>query len=292
MLPRRVVAGTTYKITRRTVERQFFLRPSPEVNAIILYALASAVLRHGMQLHAWVAMANHPHVQATDVRGVLPAFLHDFHREVALALKALHGIAECVWAKCSTSAVELHGERAQADAALYAMLNPVVAGLVEHAADWPGAIWLPGQRELVVRRPDVWFSEDRPEELRVPIVPPPAWTGTEDQWHEHLAERLAEREATLRKERIRERRAVLGRQRVLQNKVTDRPWTTESVRPARNPVLAAAGEPGLMAILVTQLRAWRRAYIEARDRWRTDKTAVFPPGTWWKVVHDGAAMAA
>jgi putative transposase len=291
MLPRRVVPGTTYKITRRTVERQFFLRPSPEVNEIVSYALASAVLQHGMLLHAWVAMANHPHVEGTDVRGVLPAFLHDFHREVALALKALHGLPECVWARCSTSAVELHGQGAQVEAALYTMLNPVVAGLVEHAADWPGAIWLPGQRELVVRRPDVWFSKDRPEVLRVPIVPPPAWTGTEDEWHEHMAERLAEREATLRKERVRAGRAVLGRQRMLQKKITDRPWTKESTEPTRNPVLASGGDPGLMVALVAQLRAWRRAYIEARDRWRTDKTAVFPLGTWWKAVHDGAAIA-
>jgi hypothetical protein len=39
------------------------------------------------------------------------------------------------------------------------------------------------------------------------------------------------------------------------------------------------------------LRQWRRAYREARERWRFDKTVLFPLGTWWVVQRDGAALA-
>jgi len=59
-----------------------------------------------------------------------------------------------------------------------------------------------------------------------------------------------------------------------------------------NPVLATGGDAELLKMLIAELQAWRRAYLEARERWRVDKSATFPPGTWWKVVYDGAAIAA
>jgi hypothetical protein len=262
------------------------------VNQIVEYSLAWAAQKHGMLLHGWVMMSNHLHDTVTDVHGVLPDFMRDFHRGVAMALKEHRGLPECVWADAPTAAVELHGERAQIDAALYGVMNPVKACLVEEAADWPGTIWLPGQRDLFAKRPDVWFSEKMPEEIRVPIVPPPAWCGSEDGWHERMAELVADEEAMLLRERIRERRPVMGRQRVLDQKPTSAPKTKPSEGDEINPVLATGGDALLMVLLIEELQAWRRAYIEARERWRVDKTATFPPGTWWKVVHDGAAIAA
>jgi hypothetical protein len=268
------------------------LTPDRAVNQIIEYSLAWAAEKHGMLLHGWVGMSNHGHETATDVHGVAPDFMRDFHRAVAMAVKEHRGIAECVWSDAATSTIELHGERAQIDAVLYGVMNPVRACLVEKAADWPGTIWLPGQRELVVKRPDVWFSDKMPEEVRVPIVPPPAWRGSEDEWHERMAELVAEEEATLLRERIREQRPVMGRQRVLDQKPTSAPKTKPSEGEKINPVLATGGDGELMKVLIAELQAWRRAYIEARERWRIDKTATFPPGTWWKVVYDGAAIAA
>jgi hypothetical protein len=141
-------------------------------------------------------------------------------------------------------------------------------------------------------RPDVWFSEKMPEEIRVPIVPPPAWRGSEDGWHERMAELVAEEEATLLRERIRQEQPVMGRQRVLDQKPTSAPKTKPSEGKKINPVLATGGDGELLKVLIAELQAWRRAYIGARERWRVDKTATFPPGTWWKVVYDGAAIAA
>jgi REP element-mobilizing transposase RayT len=290
MRARRVIPGTTYHLVRRTVGRQFLLTPDATVNQVFEYALAWAAQKHGMLLHGWVAMSNHGHETCTDVHGVLPDFMRDFHRAVAMAVKEHRGVAECVWSDASTSTIELHGERAPIDAVLYGVMNPVRAGLVEKAAQWPGAIWLPGQRELVVKRPDVWFSERMPEEIRVPIVPPPAWRGSEDGWHERMAELLAEAEETLRRER--EPKPVMGPQRVLEQKPTSAPKTKPSERKKINPVLATGGDGELLKVLIAELQAWRRAYIEARERWRVDKTTTFPRGTWWKVVYDGAAIAA
>jgi outer membrane protein OmpA-like peptidoglycan-associated protein len=133
-------------------------------------------------------------------------------------------------------------------------MNPVRGCLVERAVDWPGTIWLPGQRELVVKRPDVWFSERMPEQIRVPIVPPPAWRGSEDEWHERMAELVAEEEATLLRERIREERPVMGRQRVLDQKPTSAPKTKPSEGKKINPVLATGGDGELLKVLMSARR--------------------------------------
>jgi hypothetical protein len=268
------------------------LTPDRTVNQVIEYALAWAAEKHGIRFHGWVGMSNHAHVVATDVRGVLPDFMRDFHRAVAMAIKEHRGVAECVWSDASTAAVELHGEHAQIDAVLYGVMNPVRACLVEKAMHWPGTIWLPGRQELVAKRPDVWFSDTMPDEIRVPIVPPPAWRGSEDSWHARMAELVAEEEAMLLRGRLRDQRPIMGARRVLDQKPTSTPGTKPSEGNKINPVLATGGDGQLLKALIAELRAWRQAYLEARERWRVDKTATFPPGTWWKVVYDGAAIAA
>jgi hypothetical protein len=113
----------------------------------------------------------------------------------------------------------------------------------------------------VVRKAD---TEKMPEEVRVPIVPPPAWRGSEDGWHERMAELVAEEEATLLRERIREQRPVMGRQRVLDQKPTSAPRTKPSEGDKINPVLATGGDGELMERLIEELQAWRRAYIGIR----------------------------
>jgi len=137
-----VVAGTTYQKTRRSVRRRFFFRPSAITNQIILYSLAHAAWKHGVGVH-WIAMmSTHDHDGVSDRLGNLPDFLRDYHRDVAMALRRVLGIAETVWSDAPTSAVELLNEAAQCQAAVYAITNPVAAGLVFSAAEWPGLITL------------------------------------------------------------------------------------------------------------------------------------------------------
>ena len=150
-IPRRVVPATTYLLSRRCLDRRFYLRPSPALNAIYLYALAYAQAKHGVAVHGFACMSNHPHEVVTDVHGVLPDFMRDLRREIALGAKALYQIPENVWSAEKPSAVELHGESAELEAVLYTTLNPVAAGLVAHAAEWPGAISLRISRNVIAR---------------------------------------------------------------------------------------------------------------------------------------------
>jgi putative transposase len=290
-MPRRVVAGVTYALTRRTLDRRFYLKPSRELNEVYLYALAHAQQKYDVGIHAFVAMSNHPHENVTDPNGVLPDFMRDLRREIALGAKQLYGIPANVWSAEKPSAVELLGGKAELQKIVYTLLNPVRAGLVAHAAEWPGAISLPGVREIEVRRPDMWFGDGRPEVLTLKITPPPSWAGSEDEWHVWLASELASGEDRIRRERAEQEAAFMGKQRVLMQHPFDRPRTPDDLVPGRNPSLATGGDGALMRAAILELRQWRRAYREALVRWRVDKTATFPMGTWWVVQRAGAVIA-
>lgn len=54
--PRQVLPGTTYLVTRRCAQRQFFLRPSKTTNDSFLYLLAVAAQRFEIQVHAFCVL--------------------------------------------------------------------------------------------------------------------------------------------------------------------------------------------------------------------------------------------
>jgi putative transposase len=123
--------------TRRCSERRFLLRPDTTTNNAFWYCLGWAAQKHGIILHAAVAMSNHVHVVATDPRGVYPDFLRDFHGLLARLMNAVRGRWEYFWDANQPSAVVLEDAPAQTDKLAYVLANPI--GLVRKAADWPGA---------------------------------------------------------------------------------------------------------------------------------------------------------
>ena len=81
-LPREVLPGCTYMITRRCSERRFLLRPDHETNNAFLYCLAVAAQRFGIQVIFTYAAANHHHTGIFDPDGRYPEFLAYFHKYV------------------------------------------------------------------------------------------------------------------------------------------------------------------------------------------------------------------
>jgi putative transposase len=290
-MPRRVLAGATYALTRRCLDRRFYMKPSRELNQIYMYALALAQQKYGMRVHAFVAMSNHLHEIVSDPDGVLPDFMRDLRREVALGAKQLYRIPANVWAAEKPTAVELHGGGTDCQKVLYTLLNPVKAGLVARAAEWPGAISRPGVREIEVRRPKLWFDDGRPDVLTLTITPPPSWEGTEEGWHTWLAGELTSNEDKIGRDRARHELAVLGKRLILDQSPFARPRNADDLVPGRNPAIATGGDGALMKAVIYALRAWRRAYREALGCWRVDKTTLFPLGTWWVVERAGASLA-
>jgi hypothetical protein len=120
---------------------------------------------------------------------------------------------------------------------------------------------------------------------------PPAWTGTEDEWHAMLGESVKAQEKSLQQERIRTQRTLMGVRGVLEQSPTDAPKTKPAPEPKRNPTIATGGDASLMREQIAVLKAWRLARREALDRWRYDKAQVFPLGTFLHVVVHGALAA-
>jgi len=286
--PRQVLPGATYLVTRRCSQRQFLLRPSQLVNDVFLYLLAVAARRYGLRIHAFCVLSNHYHLVLTDPHARLPAFGQFLDSLVARALNASLGRWESFWAPSSYSAVALGTPQDIVGKAAYVLANPVAAGLVQSARDWPGLWSGPDRVGAAIRapRPKHFFAPKGllPESAELELSAPPGIT-LED-FREALAAALAERETA-----ERPGRAFLGVRRVLAQRPTARPAPGE---PRRGPSPRVAARDKwkrieMLGRLVGFLRSYREAW-EARRR--GDKAALFPPGTYLMRVLHGAPCAA
>jgi len=153
------------RVSRRTTRRHFLLNPDQarEVEQCYWCCLGLAAQRFGVVVHAGCLMSTHSHEVVTDVRGVLPRFLQEFHRLLALTTKAFRGWPGEVFDKRSTGQHSLLTPEATIEALAYLIANPVEAGAVRYAKDWPGAHTLPqdiGTRVVKVKRPAHYFDPD------------------------------------------------------------------------------------------------------------------------------------
>jgi hypothetical protein len=85
---------------------------------------------------------------------------------VSLGTKVLRKWEGPTWDHERTSVVWLLTERAVIEKLAYVMANPVKAGLVQYARDWPGVTVLPhelGRRTFRIERPAVFFDPNNPQ---------------------------------------------------------------------------------------------------------------------------------
>jgi REP element-mobilizing transposase RayT len=83
-LPRAIVPGRRYMITRRCSERRFFMRPGRETNNAFIYCLALAARKTGVSIVCVGTLSNHWHGIVVDKHGRLPQFLEHFHKLCAI----------------------------------------------------------------------------------------------------------------------------------------------------------------------------------------------------------------
>jgi REP element-mobilizing transposase RayT len=298
-LARQVLPMATYLITRRVILRQMLLRPDQRMTQTLRYLLAILAHRHGIQVHAFCAMSTHIHLVVTDVRGALPEFLHSFHRMVALCTKVLRHWNDVVWDKSPTSVVRLETPAAFVEKIAYVLANPVTAGLVRRAHEWPGAKVLVreiGRGTLRARRPEVYLNPknpDWPAEAVLPItLPPGIEPARAASFRRQVAAELARLEAKAQAEMEQQRRSFLGAERASAVSSTARATTPEPTV-AHNPTFAVGRNQGdAWQRAAAALRAFRASYRAALERWRAGaRHTVFPPGTWWMRVFHHADIA-
>ncbi len=292
--PRRVVAGTTYLLSRRATQREFLLKPSVLTNLIFKFVLAVAAARYGILIHAACVMSNHFHLVVTDVRARLPEFSHLLNGILAKAFNALYGRWENFWAPCSYSAVALVSPEDVIEKVAYTLANPATAGLVEHGSEWPG-VWsdpsLIGQPGERVERPGHYFAKEgsMPEAMELVFSAPPGFESVE-AFRQKVIARVSELEHHAAAERLANGVAVLGPRRVLKQSHTSRPASREPRR-VLNPRVAAKDKwkrIEALGRLVSFIRDYARALSKFRDG---DHSVVFPHGTYLMRVRFGVACA-
>lgn len=285
--PRFVLPGDTVMITRRTLRRHHLFRPDPAMRQLYLYTLAVCAKQFGILVHAVTLMSTHEHLIVTDTRGRFPLFLRELHRLVSLGTKVLRKWEGPTWDHEQTSVVRLLTEHAMVEKLAYVMANPVQAGLVRHARDWPGITVLPqelGRRRWKLRRPDVYFRADNPqwpETVELSLTLPSALADRAGKAREAVGAELGRQESLAHKKIRRRGWRFLGAHRVCRLSPYRRATSSEPLRD-RNPTFAVGqGQKKMFFHAVAELRAFRRAYRDALEHWRAGlRTVVFPLGTW------------
>lgn len=296
--PRIVDPGATLAITRRTTRRFFLFNPdeSRQMEQAYWYCLAYAAQLHGVIVHAACLMSNHSHEVITDVRGELSLFLQTFHRHFAMVTKAYRGWAGEVFDKEQTSVHTLLTPEAALESMAYLIANPVAAGAVRYAKDWPSAQTLPrdvGARTIRARRPDLFFDPENPRwpsEIELSLRMP---TAVELEYpvelaRQRIAERVREREHQAWAESKRTGIPFIGPRRVLRLPYTKRAESEEAPG-GFTPRYAAGGNRRAARQAAKRIKAFNAQYRDALTAWRLgDREAVFPEGTWWMRVFHGA----
>ena len=292
-LPRQILPGRSYLITRRCTQRQFLLRPSRVTNQNIQYCLALAAEHTGVLLHAVCFMSNHWHGVLTDPDARLPEFLEIFHKLVAKSQNASLGRWENLWSSDKTSVVLLVSERDVLEKLAYALANPTVAGLVKSPLDWPGVITHRFGEEREVEMPDDFFDHEGPlpEALTLRFVRPRIFLDMSDvELQAQLNAEVAKRVKRAREDMTLRGLPFVGRDAVLRQRFTATPKTPA---PRRNPSprIAAKSTPERVHA-IRRMLAFVREYRAAWHDWRNgNRAAVFPIGTYALRIHARVACA-
>ncbi|XXX75517.1 transposase [Sorangium sp. So ce134] len=296
--PRQIAPGATYLLTRRVMRRHFLLRPDAAINQLLIYTLAVSARRYGIEVHALCAMSTHLHLVVTDVHGVLPRFLQFYHRLVALGTKVLRQWEGPVWDHEATSVVRLVTQAAVVEKIAYVLANPVAAGLVRHASEWPGVkvdVGDLGRGELHAARPSAYLDPNNPqwvEQATLPLALPPAIDQVNAEGFRRQVEAELERqEAQAHAAAEQKGRRFLGAERSSEISPYERATSFEGLGGC-NPTFAVGRDQGdACRTAAAALRAFRAAYRAALEQWCAGvRSALFPVGTWWMRVFHGASV--
>jgi putative transposase len=287
--PRLLIKGATYLVTRRCLRRTYLLRPGKVLNQVFGYLLARAAARSGVAVHAYCVLSNHFHLVVTDPGANLPLFHQYLDGLVARAVNALYGQSDAFWESDSYNAVELQTPEDVLDRCAYVLANPVAAGLVRKASQWPGLWSSPADvgRTVEFELPLHFFNSKGylPKSIGLTLSTPPGF-GSVETFRAQLVAALA----ALEEKAARERVSFVGVARVLKQRVLDRPASHERLRKLRPRF--AARDSGRRLELARRLKAFLAEYRDALAAWRDGRReVVFPEGTYHLRVAHGAACS-
>lgn len=293
-LPRQILPGKTYLVTRCCTQRQFLLKPSRIVNWIVLFCIACAAHKTGVLIHAYCVMSNHWHVVVTDPLGRLPEFAEWAHKYIAKCLNLVWGRWENLWSSEKPSYVVLTDPGDVMERIVYTFCNPVKSHLVARSHQWPGLVSSPQDylhESRCIKMPPIFFRSNGPvpDSVDLKLTVPPGFSNlTTRDFVCQVKKKLKRRENQELRKLSREGGKVLGRKKVLAQSHRDTP---ESVAPHRNLNPRVAGRNKWRRIeALRRLKSFIAAYREAWKKYKAgDRDVVFPAGTYWLKRFGGVA---
>jgi putative transposase len=295
-LPRAVIPGRLYLITRRCSERCFFMRPDWETSNAFVYCMSLACRKSGVGVVCLGTTSNHYHAVVVDNQGRLPEFLEHFHKLFAKHQNSLRGRWEAFWATEATSVVELANPEDVLAKMVYAIANPCSSHLVERVHHWPGVGCLTAIEEdvpLVARKPSRFFDRDNtdlPEVVQLGFRRAPGFEClSHAEYTKLVREQVAQAEAKAKAERLEKGIKLVGRRNVLRQHWNASPSTGEPRRRV-SPRLACKNKWARIETLQRN-QAFLDQYRGARADHLAGREAIFPPGTWWLCRYAGLKCA-
>jgi hypothetical protein len=180
------------------------------------------------------------------------------------------------------------------DKLVYVLANPVAAGLVRRAAQWPGHWSDPrriGAGPVTIQRPKGYFDDDgdMPASVELELTPPPGFEN-DPGFVDRLLASLSEAEDSEAAKLAEEGRSFMGAAAVRAQSFFSRPAPGEPRR-VLSPHVACRNKWKRIEAL-QRLVEFRDAYRHALDAWRNGmRDVLFPPGTWQMRVLHGALVA-
>jgi putative transposase len=285
-LPRQVLPGCDYLITRRCSERRFFLRPDEESNNGYLYCLALAAKRANVMVSFFNVMSNHHHTGIHDPGGTYPVFLEHLHGLLARSQNAHLGRFESFWSSEPTSVVQLVEPSDILDKMVYTFTNPTAADLVNTIEEWPGAnsfsASISGQN-FVVKRPKHFFNSegDLPPVITLNITRPRGFEYLDqDKWADLLNLHVRAKETEYRERRIKLGIPYLGRARILIQNPFDSPQT-QAPHFTLKPKVACRNKWARIEALSRNRNFWERYRVCFISHMAGLVNVVWPMGTYW-----------
>jgi hypothetical protein len=278
-------------VTQRTFQGRLLLRPSEELNDLVLGLLGKAQARYGMVLHACAFLSNHFHLLVSpESAHQLADFMRSFTARLAFEVGRLQGWEGPVFPTRYRSSPVTDEEAAQVQWLRYVLAHGCKEGLVARPADWPGVHaatalaegrsleghWIDRSALCEARRrrqePDLAAFRHRAE---VCFAPLPCWAAVPAAaYRDKIRDLLNEIECEHAPPRDHPEPRVMGAAAV-----TRQPPHTPVPRPARRraPWVLAATRAARQAI-VQAYRDFTLAFREAARRLKEGgRDVVFPP---------------
>jgi REP element-mobilizing transposase RayT len=286
--------GGLVEVTCRTIQGRFLLRPSQQLNDIVLGVLGRAQERHPLEIVCFSFLSSHFHLllRVPDAQ-CLSQFMGYFSGNLAREVVRLTGWTDKVWSRRYQSIPVSDELPAQIERLTYILANGVKENLVARVEEWPG---VHSAHALLTGEPvdGTWHNRTlartfrlqrkTPEpgqvEIRqvVTLSPLPCWKHlTPEAYRAKIADLVSGIEQSAAVERQKCHTEPLGAEQVLAQDPETRP---ESLDRSPAPFVHATTQK-IRKQLWDAYRWFVAVYREAADKLRKgDRNAAFPAGSF------------